>query len=134
MSAPTDWIDKRLANALYTDARLGGAAGRLLGSGGRAGIGMVEKAMGGLWVGGTAYLTANSMEFHANALNRAVHAAGSVESVVLPLSEIEEVGYRKATMTHIVDLTAGTQRLSIRGYNMRSFHKAISEAVTAARA
>ena len=133
MSAPTDWIDKRLVNALYTDARLGGAAGKLLGSGGRAGVGMVEKAMGGLWVGGTAYLTAHSVEFHANALNRAVQATGTVESVVLPLSKIEELGYRKATMTHIVDLATDTQTLSIRGYTMRSFHKAISEAVAAAR-
>ena len=134
MATPAEWIDKRLVNALYTDARLGGAAGKLLGSGGRAGVGMVEKAMGGLWVGGTAYLTESTVEFHANALNRAVHATGSVESVVLPLSEIEEVSYRKATMTHIIDLTAGTQTLSIRGYNMRSFHKTISEAVAAARA
>lgn len=133
MTEPAKWIDKRLVNALCGDARLDSRAGKLLGMAGRLGIGMAEKAMGGLWVGGTAYLTETTVEFHVNALNRAVHATTSVEPVILPLSGIEEVAYREATMTHIIDLAADGRTLTIRGYNMRRFHAAISQAVRAAR-
>lgn len=134
MTAPESWIDKRMVNALCPEARIGGAAGGLLGRGARFGIGKVEQAMGGLWVGGTAYLTQTGVEFHPNALNRAVHASGSIQTVRLPLAEIEHVAYRKAMVTHIVDLAAGEARLSIRGYDMRAFHAAIAQAVERARA
>lgn len=133
MSEPANVIDKRLANALYRDASINSASGKLLGPSGKLGVKAVEKMMGGLWVGGTAYLTTDAVEFHANALNRLVHTPGSIEPVVFPLAGIEDTAYRKATVTHIIDLVSGGRTLSIRGYNMRAFHAAISDAVDAAR-
>lgn len=125
MSEPSDWIEKRLANALLPQARMGPGTGMLLGMTGRAALGAVGSAMGGLWVGGTAYLTADTFEFHPNGLNRLVHAAGSVTPVIWPLTTIDEVGYRPAMVTHIIDLSAGETVLSVRGYRMRDFHAAI---------
>ncbi|MEL6663998.1 MAG: hypothetical protein AAFR33_13465, partial [Pseudomonadota bacterium] len=86
MGKPADILDKRLVNALYADASINAGAGAVLGAAGKAGLKAVEKAMGGLWVGGTAYLTPETLEFHANGLNKMVHAAGSINEVVLPLA------------------------------------------------
>jgi len=129
MSEPPDWIDRRLANARLPDARIGRGTGLLLGLAGRAGVGLASKAMGGLWVGGTAYLTGRTVEFHPNTLNRLAHAGGSVGPVILDLAAIDRVDYRAATVTHIVELAAGDTVLAIRGYRMRPFCAAISEAV-----
>lgn len=133
MAEPKDFLDKRMVNALFKDAALDRTTGKVMGMAGKLGLKAAEKLMGGLWVGGTAYLTADTVEFHANALNKAVHAAGSVNAVVFPLSEIESTDYRETMMTHIVDLTCRGQTLSIRGYNMRAFHDAICQAVEGAR-
>lgn len=133
MTEPANVIDKRLANALYRDASINSATGHILGASGKLGVKAVEKLVGGLWVGGNAYLTTEAVEFRANALNKLVHTPGSIEPILFPLSDIESVAYREATITHIVDLSSHGRTLSIRGYNMRAFHAAISKAVDAAR-
>ncbi|MEM7767951.1 MAG: hypothetical protein AAF253_10755 [Pseudomonadota bacterium] len=133
MAEPTEWIEKRMANALLPDAKIGFGAGTAMGRPGRFGLGMVEKAMGGLWVGGTAYLTSAAVEFHPNGLNKAVHAPGSVEAVVLPLLDITDVKFRKGIGTNIVDITTTEASLSIRAYNMATFAEAICDVCDAAQ-
>ncbi len=128
MAEPETWIDRRLVNALMPDARLAGGAGALIGIAGRAGLKAVEKTMGGLWVGGTAFLTANAVEFHANALNRMVHVGGSVAPVILPLADLTRVEDRAGIATRILDLETADTAISIRGYNMKRFATTIAEA------
>lgn len=128
MAEPETWIDRRLVNALMPGARLRGGAGALMGRAGRAGLKAAESALGGLWVGGTAYLTEDAVEFHPNGLNRMVHANDSIAPVILPLEALTRVQDRAGLATRILDLETAETALSIRGYNMKRFANAIGEA------
>lgn len=71
-------IVKKTVNALITDAEVGFGVKFLVNA---AGLDVTEtvlmgfkKAMGGLWVGGTATLYETKIAFCPNALNRAIHA------------------------------------------------------------
>ena len=92
MTKPDNVIARKMANALMKDAEMGDRASALLGAGGRLGTNAVKKLMGGLWVGGTTYLTTDAVEFHPNGLNRALHKDPDSMSVVLPL-RMEAAGY-----------------------------------------
>ncbi|MEM9939524.1 MAG: hypothetical protein AAF768_11790 [Pseudomonadota bacterium] len=132
MAKPDHVIDKRMVNALFKGAETSGAANRLLGGAGKAGVSIVEKMMGGLWVGGNAYLKPQTIEFHPNALNKIFHKGGAGMGVVLELSEVIAVTHRFGVATKIIDIEAPDVTLSIRGYNMKSFADAIEAARIAA--
>lgn len=132
MTKPDNVIDKRMVNALIKNAEASSAANKLLGGAGKAGLAVVEKMMGGLWVGGTAYLTATTIEFHPNALNKLFHKGGAGMGVVLNLADLTDVTHRFGVATKIIDLTTNDLTLSIRGYNTKSFAEAIETARAAA--
>ena len=121
MSSPENVIARKLANALMKDAEIGDRTQALLGAGGRLGSNAMKKLMGGLWVGGTAYLTQDAVEFHPNILNRALHKDPDSLSVVLPLRSIKSVETRFGIGTQIIDVKTPIGTLSIRCYGAQGF-------------
>ncbi|MEL6856997.1 MAG: hypothetical protein AAFO74_01340 [Pseudomonadota bacterium] len=131
MSKPENVIARKLANALMKDAEIGERTQSLLGPGGRLGTNAMKKLMGGLWVGGTAYLTEDALEFHPNILNRALHTDPDSLSVVLPLRGITSVETRFGVGTKIIDIKTAIGTLSIRCFGSGGFAKKIEAARTA---
>lgn len=130
MPKPDNVLEKRLVNALIKGAEANVAANKLLGGAGKAGLAVVEKMMGGLWVGGTAYLTPTTVEFHPNALNKMFHKGGDAMGVVVPLADVTSVEHRFGIATKIIDIETAEMTLSVRCYNSKTF----AEAIEAARA
>ncbi len=128
MPKPDNILDKRMANALFKEAEIGRAANILLGGGGRAGTAIAQKMMGGLWVGGTAYLTPDTIEFHPNGLNKAFHKDADSLSVSIPLGEVTAIERRFGIATKIIDIETADGILSIRCYNSATFADAIETA------
>ena len=131
MSKPENVIAKKLVNALMKDAEVGDRAQRLLGAGGRFGTNAAKKLMGGLWVGGTAYLTEDAVEFHPNGINRMLHKDPDSMSVILPLRSITSVETRFGIGTQIIDVKTAIGTLSIRCYGAQGFAKKIEAARSA---
>lgn len=125
MSKPENVIAKKLVNALMKDAEVGDRAQRFMGAGGRLGTNAVKKLMGGLWVGGTAYLTEDAVEFHPNGINRALHRDPDSLSVILPLRSITSVETRFGIGTEIIDIKTAIGTLSVRCYGAKGFAKKI---------
>lgn len=130
MTRPDNVIARKLANALMKDAEIGERAQTLMGPGGRLGASAMKKLMGGLWVGGTAYLTEDAVEFHPNGFNRAVHQDPESLSVVLPLRGITSVETRFGIATQIIDIKTAIGTLSIRCFGAPGFAKRIEAART----
>jgi hypothetical protein len=136
---PQDWaqhiIGKRLCNALIRDAEpdFGAffAIADLVGLGTaknsvNAVSSLAKKLMGGLWVGGTTYLTKDSIVFRPNFLNRLVHKDDY--SVRIPLGEIIDVKKRFGIGTQIIEIKTSKGTLSIRCYWPTSFIEMIDNA------
>jgi hypothetical protein len=128
MTKPDNVIAKKLVNALMKDAEVGDRAQRVLGAGGRFGTNAAKKLMGGLWVGGTAYLTQDAVEFHPNGINRALHKDPDSMSVVLPLRSITAVETRFGIGTKIIDIKTAIGTLSVRCYGAEGFARKIEAA------
>ena len=128
MTKPDNVIARKMANALMKDAEMGDRASALLGAGGRLGTNAVKNLMGGLWVGGTTYLTTDAVEFHPNGLNRALHKDPDSMSVVLPLRSITSVETRFGIGTKIIDLKTAIGTLSVRCYGAEGFARKIEDA------
>ena len=125
MTAPDNVIARKLANALMKDAEIGDTTALALGPGGRLGTAAVKKLMGGLWVGGTVYLTEDAVEFHPNGLNRAVHKDPDSLSVVLPLRGVTSVEMRQGILTPIIDINTAIGTLSVRCFGAKGFAEQI---------
>ncbi|MEO1189954.1 MAG: hypothetical protein AAFW60_12870 [Pseudomonadota bacterium] len=128
MTKPDNVIAKKMANALMKDAEIGDRTNMVLGAGGRLGTNAVKKLMGGLWVGGTVYLTQDAIEFHPNGLNRAVHKDPDSLSVVLPLRSVTGVETRFGIATQIIDIKTAIGTLSVRCYGAAKFAQQIDAA------
>ena len=131
MSRPKNVIARKLANALMKDAEIGDRTQRLMGAGGRIGTSAAKKLMGGLWVGGTAYLTEDAVEFHPNGMNRALHKDPDSLSVVIPLRGITDVETRFGIGTQIIDIKTAIGTLSLRCLGAPGFAKKIEAARSA---
>lgn len=128
MDKPNSVIAKKIGNALMKDAEMGETANRLLGPGGRLGTEAVKKLMGGLWVGGTLYLTESAVEFHPNGLNKRIHKDPEQLSVILPLRSIKSVTPRFGLVTQIIDLKTPIGTLSVRCFGAEGFARKIETA------
>lgn len=129
MTKPDNVIARKLANALMKDAEIGDRTQMVLGPGGRLGTSAVKKLMGGLWVGGTAYLTSDALEFHPNGLNRAMHKDPESLSVVLPLRSITGIETRFGIATQIIDIKTAIGTLSLRCCGAKGFADKIKSLV-----
>ena len=116
-------IEAKLANALFKDAQASGAARFVVDVTGGGVTTLVlegmKKAMGGLWVGGKASLTAHSVRFSPNALNIAAHEG--LYEMVIPLVEVTDVVVRFGFGTKIIDIRTDHGTLSIRCWGAKSF-------------
>ncbi|MFT4226225.1 hypothetical protein [Micropruina sp.] len=86
---------------------------------------------GGLWVGGTLTVTDQQVEFHANALNRAVQS-GTLD-IALPLRSIAQVELQPGFVTKIVAITVGYRQVKSRMYGAEQVAETIRQAVGRAR-
>ncbi|HEX6604543.1 MAG TPA: hypothetical protein VF027_06665 [Sphingomicrobium sp.] len=155
-------IDKRVANALFADATLRKVklsedasefadrsielADRTLdlglgtvADGVKTGWAAAERVLaayadhyGGLWVGGTATLTADALAFEPNAMNRLVHENGASLTLDLPLAAIDDVVARGGFVTGIIDVIADGTSFSIRCFKSKPFAETIRSAIAAA--
>lgn len=132
MAKPKNLIDKRMANALITGAEASGFANKAMGVGGQMGMKVVQKVMGGLWVGGNAWLTPDELIFEPNKVNVAAHKTSDDLKITLALKDVGQVNWRKGIATSIIDVEAGDQTLTIRCYKAQSFAERIREAAGAA--
>ncbi|MEQ8557896.1 MAG: hypothetical protein RIB03_06220 [Henriciella sp.] len=127
MSAPKKYIDKRIANALIPKAQAKGMMGGLTSA-------VAKQTMGGLWVGGNAWLTAEELSFEPNALNRHYHLNPEDLTASVRLVDVTDVTWRKGLVTSIIDIETADEKLSIRCYKSKAFADAIRRAVEAAKA
>ena len=128
MNPPENIVAKKLATALLKDAELGERASRLVGVGGRIGAKASKAMMGGLWIGGTLYLTDDCVEFHPSGLNKAVHKNPDALGVFLPLRGITGVDVRNAVGSPIIDVHTAIGTLSVRCLGAAGFARKIRQA------
>ncbi|RYD62691.1 MAG: hypothetical protein EOP58_12765 [Sphingomonadales bacterium] len=83
---------------------------------------------GGLWVGGRATLTQQSLSFEPNAINQRVHADGHTLRLDIPLVAIDAVISRFGILTGIIDIVAGGATVSIRCFRSKQFAASIRRA------
>lgn len=143
MSEPV--IDTRLANALFANARMSGRtsdliehAGAIGPEGAAEGLKALDSVLdafadhyGGLWVGGRATLTASTLTFEPNALNRFVHEEGAKLRMDLPLGAIDKVTTRFGWFTGIIDVAALGAVFTLRCYGSKTFAAKIEVARSA---
>jgi hypothetical protein len=113
---------KKLCNAFITDAvvnrRLGGATVRNMEA--------IGSLMGGLWVGGTVTVSADSLDWVPNIMNKAVHA--NLEPVHIPLRDVRSVRRVFGIVTGIVvvELVDGAE-FRFRCFNARGVAENMSD-------
>lgn len=92
----------------------------------------VIRYYGGLWVGGTAIVTDDTLRFEPNGLNR-IFLAEDV-SFAIPLRELRSVRVEPAMATDIVVLTTATGERRVRCYQAKDLADAIEAARTGSAA
>jgi hypothetical protein len=117
-------IDYRICNALIADAVADIPVLDALGSRGRAttlsaSLNWASRSMGGLWVGGRAFLTSHRFVFMPNDMNRALHK--DLRTIAVDLKDIVAVTDRFGLVTRIIDIQTHTGVLSIRSPDARAF-------------
>lgn len=97
MTAASDVIAWKYANAFVPDAEMSTGARSLFLFGSVSSVDWLRQRMGGLWVGGAVTLTRDALYFGPNALNAAAHADDT--SQYLPLDRVAEVRDRFGWLT-----------------------------------
>jgi len=87
---------------------------------------LIRRKAGGLWVGGRVFLTTDRIVFVPNALNAMLQ--DNVSAISFDVSEVVDVGQRSGLMTTLVDIRTCANVLTIRGYRMKAFGRAIQDA------
>ncbi len=121
MSGPV--LAERTANALIVDA-VGNIPNFLPAA---FVLGLFKRAYGGLWVGGKARLTQDSLSFAPNAMNRAFHSDGQLD-VSIPLTDITSISVERGFVTRIIVVAVGPSALKIRCYKADVFADQLREA------
>jgi hypothetical protein len=123
-------ISTRLANALFANARMADGLGGSLGVANpvNAVLDGYAAAYGGLWVGGKATLTDQSISFAPNGLNKVMHHNGGDLRFDVPLDAVRSVGFRKAFVTSIVVIMIDGGQFSFRCYGAKDFAEEIRRA------
>ncbi|WP_156765546.1 hypothetical protein [Mycobacterium sp. 1245499.0] len=87
---------------------------------------------GGLWVGGRLTVTETDVQFHANALNRAIQS-GQLD-IVVDLGSVEAVELLPGVLTKIVAIHTGDRATKIRCFGAAKVADQIRTAASAAGA
>lgn len=120
-------VAKRAANALIEDVQGDLQDVPILGDV----VGRARARYGGLWVGGRATLTAESVAFHPNAVNRGLQT-GSMD-VDVPLSTVESIEILPGVLTKIIAIRTRQSVVKVRCFRARAFADQIREAARLAR-
>jgi hypothetical protein len=118
-------VAKRGANALIADAEAGLPQLTPHVNQVEATLTRFKSAHGGLWVGGRATLTTESVSFHPNALNRGLHT-GSLD-IEIPLSDIVRIGVLPALVSSVIVLRTARSTVKIRCFRADEFARQIAE-------
>ena len=116
---PSGVVAKRMANALIADAEA--KLPRVT-----PGIDQVDAALdrfksahGGLWVGGRAALSTESLYFHPNGVNRSLHA-GTLD-IEVPLSDIVSIEVLPAFVSSVIAISTPQSAVKIRCFRADAF-------------
>jgi len=131
----SDLIEKKACNALLTNAKpdfttsylVAAAAGAFQVVAIASVIDGFNKAMGGVWVGGSAYLTKSKIAFFPNKMNAALH--NKDVGVEIPLSDMTSVKREFGMVTGKIAITTATGTLKIRVFNAAGFAERINSQV-----
>ena len=112
-------VAKRGANALISDveAKLPSLTPRIHQV--EATLDRFKSAHRGLWVGGRATLTTESICFHPNAVNRSVHV-GSLD-IEIPLSDIVSIEVLPALVSSVIAIRTPQSAVKIRCFRADAF-------------
>jgi hypothetical protein len=118
-------VAKRAANALITDAEaklptLTPRAHQV-----EATLDRFKSAHRGLWVGGRATLTTESVSFHPNAVNRGIHA-GSLDIEIL-LPDIVSIEVLPAFVSSVIAIRTPRSAVKIRCFRADAFARQIAQ-------
>jgi hypothetical protein len=118
-------VAKRGANALITDAQatLPSRTPNLHQV--EATLGRFKSAHGGLWVGGRATLTTQSLCFRPNAVNRAIQT-GSLD-IELPLPDIVSIEVLPAFVSSVIAIRTPQSAVKIRCFRADAFARLIAQ-------
>jgi len=122
-----DAIEKKTCNALIENAKpsfnlylislvTGGVGGVVAMS---ALFGGFKKMLGGLWVGGTTYLTKEKIVFVPNKLNRLLQS--NIDYLEIPLSDITSVSKEFGFIAGIIHIGTENGTLKLRCYGSSEF-------------
>ena len=90
-----------------------------------------KNAYGGLWVGGTAFLTENELTFKPNMMNKIFHTGEN--SLSIPLAEIINIEDKFGFFTRIIHITTANSTLKLRCYGAKAFAKSIQKTILDAK-
>lgn len=119
-------IDSRLVNAFFDNAR--SLETDLLPDTISGQIDERRRKQGGLWVGGKCELTAATLSFRPNDMNRALHAHPDELNVAIQLGDIIEISVQRRLITDAITVLFATGVLKIRCFRAKSFIAAIESA------
>jgi len=120
-------IGERPSNALIKDAKAG--PGLTLSE--TVVVSVAGKLIGGLWVGGTTYLTENAVTFQPNELNISLHEGDC--SVSVALRDVTGIRQRFGFISQIIDVRTTNKVLTFRCFGARSFVEMIKAQVARSR-
>jgi len=118
-------VAKRGANALITDAEAKLPQFLPRAQQVEATLDRFKAAHRGLWVGGRATLTTESLCFRPNAVNRGLHA-GSLD-IEIPLPDIVSVEVRPALVSSVIALRTQQSTVKIRCFRADEFARQVAE-------
>lgn len=118
-------VAKRGANALITDAeaKLPSLTPKIHQV--ESTLDRFKSAHGGLWVGGRATLTTESICFHPNALNRGIHA-GSLD-IEIPLPDIVSIEVLPALVSSVIAIRTPQSVVKIRCFRADAFARQMAQ-------
>jgi hypothetical protein len=118
-------VAKRVANALITDAEAGLPRFTPRTHQVETTLDRFRSAHGGLWVGGRATLTAESLSFHPNDLNRATQT-GSLD-IEIPLADLTGIEVRPAFVSSVIAIRTPQSVVKIRCFRADAFARQIAQ-------
>ena len=90
-----------------------------------------KRIYGGLWVGGSAYLTKDEFRFVPNLINKMFHKGDCTLSI--PLTEILQTNVHFGFFTKIISLSTNYGTFKMRCYGANKFRDSISDAIVSAK-
>jgi hypothetical protein len=115
MDRPADIIAEKSVSALLDNAKMARISKMILGLDGQISAKLSKKMIGGQWISGKAFLTADRFEFQPGFINRPFFKNIDELCLRLPWSQIVDIEKRFGMAGAIIDLKTASETHSIRG-------------------